>query len=86
VVALISAASAYFFWQMPDDAGHGFQAQGDRDLQPQRRARPPAPRSETTRTRGIKAGIGSDRRSPVRPGRRGPTHWERKTVDTATPK
>jgi len=22
VVALISAASAYFFWQMPDDAGH----------------------------------------------------------------
>jgi hypothetical protein len=22
VVAIISAASAYFFWQMPDDAGH----------------------------------------------------------------
>jgi len=22
VVALISAVSAYFFWQMPDDAGH----------------------------------------------------------------
>jgi hypothetical protein len=22
VVAFISAASAYFFWQMPDDAGH----------------------------------------------------------------
>ena len=22
VVALISAASSYFFWQMPDDAGH----------------------------------------------------------------
>jgi hypothetical protein len=22
VVSIISAASAYFFWQMPDDAGH----------------------------------------------------------------
>jgi hypothetical protein len=22
VVAIISAVSAYFFWQMPDDAGH----------------------------------------------------------------
>jgi hypothetical protein len=22
VVSVISAASAYFFWQMPDDAGH----------------------------------------------------------------
>ena len=51
VVAIISAISAYFFWQMPDDAGHEIRPQRGRDFQPkvrQRRRRKRAARPRKT--------------------------------------
>ena len=60
VVAVISAVSAYFFWQMPDDAGHEISGpQGGRDLQPQGRGRRPrqeAAASETADARDQRLG------------------------------
>ncbi len=58
VVAIISAVSAWLFWQMPDDAGHEISEPqgGRRDVQPARVRRRPASKAASggaPRTRGI---------------------------------
>ena len=58
VVSIISAASAWFFWQMPDDAGHEISGRtGGRDFQSQRRGK----------RGGQRRRQGGHRRDPERP-------------------
>jgi hypothetical protein len=55
VVSIILAASAYFFWQMPDDAGHeisGRKAIAISSRKAPKRSPPPR-RTRRPRTRGI---------------------------------
>ena len=64
VVAIISAVSAWFFWQMPDDAGHEISGRKAAEISSRKGAAQAATKaaSEAPRTRGI-SGWAEDARS-----------------------
>ena len=68
VVAIISAVSAYFFWQMPDDAGHEISGRKAVEISSRKGAEKPPqkPPAKAPRTRGISGWAESTPSPPLR--------------------